>query len=182
MSHLHLLLRFLFLTFGGRGCFFLDSQVRLNLELGLLLLLLCEPLVNPLLHSCLLGFLNLLPPLLLKIVREVVWDSLGLRDPVKVALLRHLEYLPQVAGLKSRVEEAVVSAGPLELDVPLRDESLLRRRPLSHLEDSLLMRVDELLLGWVRPHLQVVDQREVRHDLFSARHVLELDQLGLLKS
>ena len=75
-----------------------------------------------------------------------------------------------------------MSAGPLELDVPLRDESLLRRRPLSHLEDSLLMLVDELLLGWVRPHLQVVDQREVRHDLFPARHVLELDQLGLLKS
>ena len=79
-----------------------------------------------------MSFLNLLAPFLLKIVRKVVWDSFRLGDPVEVALLRHSEYLPQVTGLKSRVEEAVAGACPLKLDVPFGDESFMGCRPFAH--------------------------------------------------
>ena len=106
--------------------------MRINLELGLLLLLIREPLFKPLLHSCRLSFLNLLAPFLLKILRQIVRDSFRLGDPVEVALLRHSEYLPQVTGLKSRVEEAVAGACPLKLDVPLGDVSFLGCRPFAH--------------------------------------------------
>jgi len=72
--------------------------------------------------------------------------------------------LSEVARLEAGVEEAVVGADALKLDVSFCFEAQ-RFRPGSHLEDSFFLLVDELLLSGVLPHFEAVNERELLHNL-----------------
>ena len=112
-------------------------------------------------NSCLLDLFTLL---FLQLLGQVVWDRIIDRDPVKILILRHFEHLSQVAGFKTRVEEAVVRSKPFKLDVALSCEFFHRAGILSHLKDGFLTIILVLLLRFVKPGLQIVNQRELFHD------------------